>query len=516
MGRYNLGRGEFKGVSIKTIIKHLACIPLLISFLLVTPHAQGSVIEDKSFVPNDDLVRFVKEHIGKAFYGNYMGKKKVGWESDEIKFVKLDGVMVVSQFSESYSRALFGGNKTEVQDKTEITFSLEGQGDILQIKANHIENGVEKTRTLIKRNGKFILITKSNDRTDEKVVSKPKENLLMQKNLEDWLKGNRIKGDIYSCFSTSIEEDDLNIPTRYIYKSKKMIAHNGINILVHEIDQESHGAIFYSLLENDGKLHYGRLGRIIEYRLETESDSKKLDPILVDLIQISAVKLDKFLGDPIKVLSLKLQFNSDDDFDFPQSHRQSSIRQKDNSLILNIKKDFIVKTGNLLSVEDQKQCLLSSLSAPSDSPKIKSLANKIVGDATTDYEKSGRLVRWIYSNLEKTLSKNSDNALDILDKKAGDCTEHTLLFVTLARSLGIPSREVGGIAYMAGEKIPKMAWHAWAEFHDGRQWISADPTWNQLLVDGTHIKFSEGSTDLKWLNVLGGLSLKVLDFQIQK
>ena len=111
------------------------------------------------------------------------------------------------------------------------------------------------------------------------------------------------------------------------------------------------------------------------------------------------------------------------------------------------------------------------------------------------------------------MAKNSDNALDVLDKKAGDCTEHTLLFVTLARAIGIPAREVGGIAYMAGEKSPKMGWHAWAEFHDGKQWITADPTWNQILVDGTHIKFSEGSTDLKWLNILGGLTLKVIDFQ---
>ena len=36
---------------------------------------------------------------------------------------------------------------------------------------------------------------------------------------------------------------------------------------------------------------------------------------------------------------------------------------------------------------------------------------------------------------------------DIMEKKSGDCTEHALLFVTLARALGIPAREVSGIYY---------------------------------------------------------------------
>ena len=357
------------------------------------------------------------------------------------------------------------------------------------------------------------MVTTTQNRLDEKKVSKPKENLSMQMDLASWLKSKRIKGDVFDCFSTSVEEDDLNVPTRYIYKSKKNIQVTGRELMVHEVDQETHGAIFYSLLENNGRLHYGRMGKIIEYRLESNDVAKKLDNDLVDLIQISAVTLDKKLGDPVKIKSLKLSFVADDDFDVPQSHRQIISKGKDNNLVMEIKRDFIIKKGKALLPDESKRSLASSISIPADNPKIIALATKIVGDAPNDFEKASRIVKWIFTNLEKTMAKNSDNALDILDKKAGDCTEHTLLFVTLARAVGIPSREVGGIAYMAGEKVPKMAWHAWAEFHDGKQWLTADPTWNQTLVDGTHIKFSEGSTDLKWLNILGGLTLQVIDFQ---
>lgn len=486
---------------------------VLVLVFLQTPFALCFQTDLKQPQVNNELLVFIKENLGVSSYGNYMGGKKVGWDTDEIKLTKLNGVEVVSQVSESYFKALFGGNKTEVTDRTEVFYSLVGNGDILLIKSFHLENGVKKTRELSLQKGGFTLVTTTQNRLDEKKVSKPKENLSMQMDLASWLKSKRIKGDVFDCFSTSVEEDDLNVPTRYIYKSKKNIQVSDGNLMVHEVDQETHGALFYSLLESNGRLQYGRMGKIIEYRLESNDVAKKLDNDLVDLIQISAVTLDKKLGDPVKIKSLKLSFVADDDFDVPQSHRQIISKGKDNNLVLEIKRDFIIKNGKALFPDEQKRYLAFSTSTPSDNPKIIALAAKIVGDAPSDFEKASRIVKWIFTNLEKTMAKNSDNALDILDKKAGDCTEHTLLFVTLARALNIPSREVGGIAYMAGEKVPKMAWHAWAEFHDGKQWLTADPTWNQTLVDGTHIKFSEGSTDLKWLNILGGLTLKVIDFQ---
>ena len=486
---------------------------VLVLVLLQTPLAFCFQTDLKQPQINNELLGFIKEHLGVSSYGNYMGGKKVGWDTDEIKLTKLNGVEVVSQVSESYFKALFGGNKTEVIDRTEVLYSLVGKGEILLIKSFHLENGAKKTRELNLQKGGLTLVTTTQNRLDEKKVSKPKENLSMQMDLALWLKSKRNKGDVFDCFSTSVEEDDLNVPTRYIYKSKKNIQVTGGDLMVHEVDQETHGALFYSLLENNGRLHYGRMGKIIEYRLESNDVAKKLDNDLVDLIQISAVTLDKKLGDPVKIKSLKLSFVADDDFDVPQSHRQIITKGKDNNLVMEIKRDFIIKNGKALLPDERKRSLASSISIPSDNPKIIALATKIVGDAPTDFEKVSRIVKWIFTNLEKTMAKNSDNALDILDKKAGDCTEHTLLFVTLARALGIPSREVGGIAYMAGEKVPKMAWHAWAEFHDGKQWLTADPTWNQTLVDGTHIKFSEGSTDLKWLNILGGLTLQVIDFQ---
>ena len=107
---------------------------------------------------------------------------------------------------------------------------------------------------------------------------------------------------------------------------------------------------------------------------------------------------------------------------------------------------------------------------------------------------------------------NASTSLDVLDQMAGDCTEHALLFTALARAAGLLAREVGGVAYVYAGK-PLFGWHAWAEIHDGKQWVSVDPTWNQVYVDATHVKFSEDPDDWAWLNVLGKVQFKILDYK---
>src|SRR5581483_6576666 len=129
-----------------------------------------------------------------------------------------------------------------------------------------------------------------------------------------------------------------------------------------------------------------------------------------------------------------------------------------------------------------------------DHEEVRRAARKVVGAEKDPVKAAGLLVKWVYKNLRKSYSANADNALTVLDNKAGDCTEHALLLVALARAAGLPAREVGGVGFVPGKK-PLFGWHAWAEIHDGSQWVTVDPTWDELYVDATHIKFSEGSGD---------------------
>jgi hypothetical protein len=69
-----------------------------------------------------------------------------------------------------------------------------------------------------------------------------------------------------------------------------------------------------------------------------------------------------------------------------------------------------------------------------------------------------------------------------------------------------------GVAYGENDH-PLFGWHAWAEIHDGKQWVSIDPTWHEVYVDATHIAFSQNERDWSWINVLGTLKFKVVEVE---
>jgi transglutaminase-like putative cysteine protease len=166
-----------------------------------------------------------------------------------------------------------------------------------------------------------------------------------------------------------------------------------------------------------------------------------------------------------------------------------------------------------LTERQRMQFLRSTPSVQSDDADILALARQIVGSQTDPVRMSGLIVDWIDRNLSKAHDSGASTATAVLAQRSGDCTEHALLFTALARAAGIPARQVGGIIYVEDPE-PLFGWHAWAEIHDGRGWVTVDPTWRQVRVDPTHVQFtfpSEQSDedDYGWVQVLGKLKIKV-------
>jgi len=88
------------------------------------------------------------------------------------------------------------------------------------------------------------------------------------------------------------------------------------------------------------------------------------------------------------------------------------------------------------------------------------------------------------------------SAQEVLRTKVGDCNEHTVLFVAMARSLGIPARIDVGVAFVRGA----FYYHAWPEVYidEGQghgMWLPVDPTFNQFPADATHLRLARGGLD---------------------
>jgi len=66
------------------------------------------------------------------------------------------------------------------------------------------------------------------------------------------------------------------------------------------------------------------------------------------------------------------------------------------------------------------------------------------------------------------------------------CMEFTDLFITLARAVGVPAREVNGYAYTTNPKLRPLSLvidvlHSWPEYWDDEKkiWVPVDPTWEK-------------------------------------
>ena len=154
-------------------------------------------------------------------------------------------------------------------------------------------------------------------------------------------------------------------------------------------------------------------------------------------------------------------------------------------------KTFLV-LGNDIGVPEkslpgdvQKYVQESSL-YPIEDLAIQKMVGEVVGDTTDDWEKVEALLGHVKKYVVDDYTSNSMSVFEVLDKRKGDCSEHTLLFNTLARAAGIPSREVRGLMNYEDRKF---GLHAWNEVLVGGEWHSVDATWGYIATPLTHIKF---------------------------
>ncbi|MFC1718682.1 transglutaminase family protein [Candidatus Poribacteria bacterium] len=129
--------------------------------------------------------------------------------------------------------------------------------------------------------------------------------------------------------------------------------------------------------------------------------------------------------------------------------------------------------------------LSPSVYVESDDPDIIRKAQEVAGDEDNTWKAARKVCEWVNRSIkDKNYKVGFGTAKQTLKDLQGDCSEHTVLFVGLARSLGIPSRIATGLVYHKDA----FYYHFWPEVYAG-QWIAMEPTLGQIQADATHIKF---------------------------
>lgn len=165
-----------------------------------------------------------------------------------------------------------------------------------------------------------------------------------------------------------------------------------------------------------------------------------------------------------------------------------------------------VPTGAALEPFLRSEPLLQS-----DHPRLREAARQIVGAETDPARQAMLLHEWVFIRLEKEPVLSLPSALEVLERRRGDCNEHAVLYTALARALGLPARVAVGLVW--SDEHQGFFYHAWPEVLLSDGWRRFDPTLDQAVADATHIKLLDGGIE-SWpqlLPFLGRLRIEILE-----
>ncbi len=144
---------------------------------------------------------------------------------------------------------------------------------------------------------------------------------------------------------------------------------------------------------------------------------------------------------------------------------------------------------NLPIQDAEGEFLGASAYIQTDAPAIRAKTEEILDGEVNSWRAAEKLCEWVHTAItEKKMSGGFGSSLTALESLSGDCTEHTVLFIALARAAGIPARICSGITFAKDA----FYYHFWPEVYVGK-WVQMDPTFGQIIADANHIQLG-GST----------------------
>ncbi len=302
-----------------------------------------------------------------------------------------------------------------------------------------------------------------------------------------------------------------------VWKGRERLAGGGVEEEVSVVSEEELGdrLAVEIRIADDGRIVELRQGKAIVIRPEAEAEAKSLEG--VDLLALGRIPLPRSIPRDVpaavayRLTGLPATFWKDD-------ARQHYEKGPGGTTILTVSARVpaaadpardtpLARAAEGAAPED----LAPSLEADADSPAIAALARKVAGNAPGAYAAARQISDHVFHLLEKAYGASHDRASDVLAAGKGDCTEHAILTVAMARALHIPARTVHGLVYARyDDGQDALYWHAWVEIRSAGEWIPLDPTFGQPVADASHIALGGGDR-VDTVGLLGSLAVTDVD-----
>lgn|GEM_PF-5839465 len=126
-------------------------------------------------------------------------------------------------------------------------------------------------------------------------------------------------------------------------------------------------------------------------------------------------------------------------------------------------------------------------------PEMAAKAAEVVNGSTDALDAITRLENFVHRHMHYNLAYEHTmlSAAEAYALGEGVCDEYSHLFISMAKSVGIPARMVTGYVHTGESWGP----HGWAEAYvPGYGWLPVDPTYNEILnLDATHLRIGSGN-----------------------
>jgi transglutaminase-like putative cysteine protease len=272
--------------------------------------------------------------------------------------------------------------------------------------------------------------------------------------------------------------------------------------------KEEESGTFYAeatILEQEHKFWVTPQGELLALEIPSQSFRMELSDASiteqvesVELIELLSTPSNVAFDDPFSVDYLKIRITTEIlaepvNKDFLSNNYQTfSGTTTESSLdgIFEIRTQKFSGPGDDYPLQEPQQYLVPETKIESDDPSIKAQAEEITKDSQDSWEASQRIAQWVYQNIGYKIT--GEGAKKTLETKKGDCGPHSYLTVALLRSIGIPSRIVGGVVYDRIGGTPIFGQHYWTEVFITGEWIPFDSTTGQYgYLDATHVRLFE-------------------------
>jgi transglutaminase-like putative cysteine protease len=454
---------------------------------------------------------------GPEWFGLYLVGKKAGWTRTELRRDLRDGRDLLVGRTETVIRATVGGREVERRQEEERTWEAKAGGRLLSFRAAWAGDGGDRTvtGTCERTTCKAVLVSGSS--REERTIENVKETI----ELADPARLAAARRG--AVIGSQLDLEKLRVrEVRDTFVRRDTIGGGGVSEEVSVVTESEPGdriAAEYRV-SDDGRILEIRLGDAVVARPEPEDSAQRLDKI--DLFALARVALPRSLPrDVPKTIAFRMT-------GLPAAFQKGDARQRYEKgpdgttvLVVSARRPAAADPAKDTPLERAKvgaapEDLAATPQVNYDAPGIRELAKESAGAARGTYEAARKLSQAVFERLQKVYGASHDRASDVVAAGQGDCTEHTVLLVALARALGIPAREVHGLVYARyGDGQDALYWHAWAEIRSAGEWIPLDPTFGQPVADATHVALGSGA-QVDTVGLLGTLKVSAVEVREPK